>query len=197
MTRCDEPRLRGIGVSSEMRRCLECGREQRIPRNRWGTFKFCSRRCGYRWNAKHNQIEVSCRICDRKFRVIAHRSKTAKYCSRRCYYRAMHLKGSVIVKCRHCGAEFRASPSQKRIYCGRACVNKASRSIWNPAFTTIRKNLEKRGEIIACEQCGFSSVPEILGVHHKDHDRTNNTRTNLAILCPTCHSIEHRKHIPH
>ena len=51
--------------------------------------------------------------------------------------------------------------------------------------------------IETCENCGFNAVPEILGIHHKDKDRTNNDISNLAVLCPNCHSIEHMKHIAH
>lgn len=42
-----------------------------------------------------------------------------------------------------------------------------------------------------CEQCGISSWlgKDIqLQVHHIDGDKTNNTRQNLQILCPNCHS---------
>lgn len=28
-------------------------------------------------------------------------------------------------------------------------------------------------------------------VHHKDHNRTNNTLENLELLCKRCHQLEH------
>ena len=40
----------------------------------------------------------------------------------------------------------------------------------------------------ACERCGAT---ERIGLHHKDHDRTNNQATNLETLCPACHTREH------
>lgn len=41
-----------------------------------------------------------------------------------------------------------------------------------------------------CEICHFS-LYEILEVHHKDRDRSNNSLENLALLCPNCHATEH------
>lgn len=43
-----------------------------------------------------------------------------------------------------------------------------------------------------CEECGISEwrgQKIILQVHHIDGDRSNNTRNNLKILCPNCHSL--------
>jgi 5-methylcytosine-specific restriction endonuclease McrA len=39
-----------------------------------------------------------------------------------------------------------------------------------------------------CAHCGFG-VPAVLEVAHLDGDRTNNTMSNLAILCPNCHKM--------
>lgn len=42
-----------------------------------------------------------------------------------------------------------------------------------------------------CADCGWNKVPEILEVHHLDHNRLNNNPQNLLPLCPTCHNIRH------
>ena len=42
-----------------------------------------------------------------------------------------------------------------------------------------------------CEQCGLTewlNNPIILQVHHIDGNSNNNTRDNLMLLCPNCHS---------
>lgn len=39
-----------------------------------------------------------------------------------------------------------------------------------------------------CELCGETMK---LHVHHKNSDRTNNKKENLAILCPKCHAMCH------
>lgn len=43
-----------------------------------------------------------------------------------------------------------------------------------------------------CEECGISEwrgQKIILQVHHIDGNKSNNTRNNLKILCPNCHSL--------
>jgi Zn finger protein HypA/HybF involved in hydrogenase expression len=109
----------------------------------------------------------------------------------------MHTKGSVSVACRHCGTTFNASPSEKRIYCSKACINKSAKEKFVAKFTTARKAMARRKLLTKCERCGYSETPEILGVHHKDRNRNNNLIDNLEVLCPNCHSLEHRRHIPH
>ena len=197
MTRLDEPRLRGIGISSKFLICKHCGKQCLMPRNRWDTFQFCSRKCLWHWHNENDRVPTACQVCAKGFSVIACRGETAKYCSRGCYYKAMHLKGSVEKPCRHCGTVFRSSPSHQRIYCSRKCVKKAELSVWKPSFTFARKALLARGRLVACEQCGYDAAPEILGVHHKDENRHNNAAENLIVLCPNCHSLAHRQHIPH
>ena len=48
--------------------------------------------------------------------------------------------------------------------------------------------LQARGK--ACERCGYSKY-EILQVHHKDRDRSNNELGNLELICPNCHYERH------
>lgn len=43
-------------------------------------------------------------------------------------------------------------------------------------------------EIGHCEIC---SSKEFLVVHHKDRNRENNARTNLIVMCRSCHAKEH------
>lgn len=69
--------------------------------------------------------------------------------------------------------------------------------VWKPKFTTVRKQMLKKGMINKCQNCGYEKEPKILGIHHIDHNRNNNNISNLAVLCPNCHSIEHMKHISH
>ncbi|MBP9691052.1 HNH endonuclease [Candidatus Woesebacteria bacterium] len=41
-----------------------------------------------------------------------------------------------------------------------------------------------------CERCDYDTF-EILQIHHKDRDRTNNSLENLELICPNCHALEH------
>lgn len=45
-----------------------------------------------------------------------------------------------------------------------------------------------------CERCGQSIDVSVRGTwagHHKDHNRANNIKENLEVLCKKCHQIEH------
>ena len=46
-----------------------------------------------------------------------------------------------------------------------------------------------------CEKCGKKIDVQQRGSwagHHKDHNRQNNTKDNLEVLCKRCHQIEHK-----
>jgi len=139
----------------------------------------------------------NCNECGAQFNHISSRANKAKYCSPTCYHKAMHKKGNTQYKCVHCNIDFLGSLSHKRKYCSRACTNKFSKDVWKAKFTTVRKNMFNRGLLISCKRCGYDVEPKILGVHHKDRNRNNNDLSNLEVLCPNCHSLEHAKHINH
>ena len=45
-----------------------------------------------------------------------------------------------------------------------------------------------------CERCGNYIDATVRGTwagHHKDHNRQNNIRENLEVLCKRCHQVEH------
>jgi hypothetical protein len=53
-----------------------------------------------------------------------------------------------------------------------------------------RRLIKERGR--RCEKCTNSEwlgSPITVEVHHRDGDKRNNNRTNLALFCPNCHSI--------
>lgn len=175
--------------------CKHCGTDFTVPEYRKDTAQYCSRSCMAL--AARSQIRANCLECGSVFSHISSRANKAKYCGPECYHKAMHRKGSVQYKCVHCGTAFLDSPSTKRKYCSKACVNKAHKSEWKPDFTTVRKNMMVRGMLTECVRCGYAEHPEILGVHHKDRNRKNNDLSNLEVLCPNCHSLEHNRHTPH
>ena len=48
-----------------------------------------------------------------------------------------------------------------------------------------------------CERCGkdlLNASRYEWAVHHRDHDRTNNSDSNFELLCKKCHQIEHDCH---
>lgn len=175
--------------------CKNCDKPFEIKKYRINTAKYCSKRCG----ALYVRIiaKTICLICKNEFEHISSRSNKAKYCSKKCYYKAQHLNGSVTFECKHCHKKFLGSPSEKRIYCSRACINKESKKTFVAKYTTVRKKMIIRDMVKKCEICGYNESKEILGIHHKDRNNKNNELSNLMVLCPNCHSLEHRKHISH
>lgn len=177
------------------KKCLQCGIEYYVKPYLIPTSKYCSRSCKNRNNSI--QIKNKCLICNKDFTHISSRCNKAKYCSNPCRYTAHKDKGRTQYTCQHCHKSFNAPLSTKRKFCSRQCVNKSSHLIFKPSFTTVRKAMIARNLIKKCNRCNYNNEPLILGVHHKDRNRNNNDISNLEILCPNCHSLEHLKHISH
>jgi len=133
---------------------------------------------------------ICCQNCSKIFHVRKYRIKTAKWCSVNCR--------RVKCRCLLCDKEITYSPSRKRKYCSKSCANKARHA--DKEFPNKSNNFRRfwvrRGIIQKCEKCGYDEVKEILGIHHIDGNRENNKRNNLMVVCPNCHSLIHRKHIP-
>ncbi len=95
-----------------------------------------------------------------------------------------------------CGKPILASANKKT--CSRGCANKHRAGIKYKInrprdkvkhYKSIKIRLLKmRGK--NCERCGFGKY-EILQIHHKDKNKTNNNFDNLELICPNCHSEEH------
>lgn len=56
---------------------------------------------------------------------------------------------------------------------------------------SYRDLVKSEGLFSECNRCGYSKIVDILHVHHKDRNRSNNDINNLEVLCPNCHSEEH------
>lgn len=114
------------------------------------------------------------------------------FCSLICYGVANRKE----VPCVICGKPILSGLNKKT--CSRVCSNKNRIGIKylqnrpRDKVKSIRRIkvrlLEIRGAV--CERCGYSK-PEILQVHHKDRNRTNNDFVNLELICPNCHYEEH------
>lgn len=96
-------------------------------------------------------------------------------------------------KCVGCGKKF-APGKQGQIYCRRVCVavTRARRNREAGIFPNSREaKATLLGKVAACQRCGWHIEPAVLELHHRDRNARNNHLSNLEVLCPNCHSIDH------
>jgi len=120
------------------------------------------------------------------------RNKGRVYCGMNCYGISCRKETPCVV----CGKPILAG--RHKISCSRACANIYRARVgykYNKPRDKVKgqralklRLLETRGRV--CEKCGYNKY-EILQVHHKDKDRSNNDIENLELICPNCHCEEH------
>lgn len=104
----------------------------------------------------------------------------------------------ITKQCINCGNDFKciARKVKEQVTCSRACSNTYFRSGTNNGnYTTGMQAyrmlaLNKYGNV--CQRCGYNKSILAIEVHHKDHNRENNSIENLEVLCANCHAIHHR-----
>lgn len=122
-------------------------------------------------------------------------------CSPRCLN---ILKGNgSIVECAHCKIDFYKNNSKLEnsrsglYFCSRECKDIGQTYIkaiqpghYGAGYSDYRSRaLKEYGA--SCNRCNYSANIAAIQVHHKDHDKSNNSIENLEVLCANCHSIEH------
>lgn len=58
----------------------------------------------------------------------------------------------------------------------------------------VRARKEMLEELKCCERCGKNLLNVHYTervIHHRDHDRSNNVRSNFELLCKRCHQLHH------
>lgn len=155
----------------QLRRCEICNTdfEADVREINRGNARFCSRSCSAKRSRKDKTPNTECATCKKPlYRMPQKMTRNVSglsFCSQACLSRAKRIGGIESVQ---------ATP-----YRGQDA----------PHF--YRDCAAVRERLVACEQCSYKTHPEILQVHHIDHDRSNNAMSNLKILCPTCHMETH------
>lgn len=126
------------------------------------------------WKSKRKGVLLNCAKCGREFYVHQCRAKRGqvKFCSVIC-----HRSEGIL-------------PKAKPILPGEGLsVPDRVRLRWAEII-----GVKKRQSLIlqrsACERCSFADT-RVLVIHHKDRNPKNNHVSNLEVLCPNCHAIEH------
>lgn len=70
-----------------------------------------------------------------------------------------------------------------------------SKALSNPDDPYFGLHWRKRKAIVEevgrCERCGDDGTGSRLGTHHKDRNKRNHARSNLEVICNSCHAKEH------
>lgn len=142
-------------------------------------------------------VGKTCGICQKAFSVPNSRHATAKYCGDVCRGKAMTRRGRVEAPCKVCNSLFLKVKSSPAVYCSQVCFGIDKRKSLSGSGKCLRKVVFNRLKEVECSSCGYDEHPEILGIHHIDHNHNNNDLSNLAVVCANCHSLEHKKHVVH
>ena len=174
------------------KKCEYCKKEFKI-KNKYPNQRFCSIPCKNRGITTRNGKIKVCLTCSDKF--YTGKASTQKYCSVKCKNNTPVVEIKCV--CKDCKKDFIALTKQpyRPPLCCKQCIQKKSRNRHGKS-----KHYNNRRLVLSvskCEICGYKKNSSILGVHHMDKNRMNNDRSNLKVLCPNCHSLEHAKHIPH
>lgn len=114
------------------------------------------------------------------------------FCSQLCYGKSCRKE----IPCVMCRKLILGGLNKKT--CSRICSNKYREGIKYKIGRPRDKAHQARSLKIKlfkdlgskCKRCEYNR-PEILQVHHKDHNRNNNSIENLELICPNCHCEEH------
>lgn len=153
-------------------------------------------------------IPKVCKYCEQEFvaPLVEHKKGRALFCSRNCSAAWGNLQRRQIQTpnciCSGCGILFYKNDSKKKnsksglYFCNRLCKDRAQRigglaAIQPPHYGTSLQDyraLAFRNLPNECSICGYDRYTRVLEVHHLDGDHSNNSLSNLTILCPTCHT---------
>jgi hypothetical protein len=156
-------------------------------------------------------LTKNCLNCQKAFEAPVRDLKRgrAKYCSLSCssiHTKSLKPKPKSNCICAFCSTEFYLKASKLKAsksglyFCKRVCKDAAQRIEFgligiHPAHynngTHCYRDVAFRNYKLVCNRCGYSKHPEVLEVHHRNCNRTDNSLENLEIICPTCHEENH------
>jgi hypothetical protein len=147
--------------------CIQCGNDffTRVSQD----YACCSLVCANQYKRLTSEAftDLECYVCHEVFsrrKTLLNRSRSGLYfCSRKCKEFAQSLEGGVK----------EIQPS----HYGTAGID--------------YRSLFAEEELI-CARCGYDEFKSCVDIHHIDHDRENNDKSNLIPLCSNCHQGIHR-----
>lgn len=198
------PRLNGLRTSPKLERLERI----ELVSSGWNWWNSC-----IAWLFHLNtimKVYVSCETCKSSFQAEQKEINRGygRFCSRTCSANRDRRSAETNCVCANCTQHFYRSPSKLRnsksgiLFCSRNCKDEAQRiggikEIQPPHYNNGTRNYRDicfRIHGSKCAGCGYDKHNDVVTVHHRDCDRSNNDPINLVPLCPTCHVEVHHGH---
>lgn len=198
-----------------LKNCQFCSKEFEGKTSR---AKYCSSNCKEKARVNRNKVQKICANCGRSF--MGYAKYNHKYCSVACSLK--HSKIVKKLQCIDCGAEFQFIGRTTKLRCDTCWHKNRSNSVMqsrkrkdntvrigvgsghaqhpkhiNNNIQNIKSDVKNYRRLVitgedSCAICGYNKFQQALQVHHKDMNRTNNSKDNLIILCSNCHTVLHK-----
>lgn len=165
----------------------------------YGSGRFCSSRCARGFSTKFKRTEINKRVSEK----LSGRELTESHKQHIAFGRKYDTTITNTRKCAFCDEEFKCKSSDTRQYCSNNCSAKHRSSIREHAMLHLAfdelPNKRKRNRIFdeqqgRCSVCGlkdWNGQPITLELDHISGDRSDESRNNLRLICPNCHSQTH------
>lgn len=139
-------------------------------------------------SALHRLEPLDCKGCGQRFKPRNHR---ARFCSMSCS-RATPRVATPDRICENCGKTYSyTGATAPSVFNRRRLCTKNCRDVTQPDIVG-RDRARKMYPLEPCEVCGLTGGGRGgIERHHRDRNRMNNERENIAFLCPPHHRAAH------
>ncbi len=154
-----------------MKECESCGKQHE---GTYGSGRFCSAACARSFSTKSRREEINKRVSEKmKGQPTSGKPFRPGYDPRRKLFTLKERQLGAEARERIREAKYKEAPFEE------LSIPLKRRKIFE----------EQDGECNHCRLLLWNGVPIKLELHHKDGNNKNNSRDNLELLCPNCHSF--------
>lgn len=141
-------------------------------------------------------VSRKCKVCGNEFKITNGRQKHKIYCSKKCIYKQFNtLKYGN--KCMDCGKIINKSSLRcSKCFIKHRDISGSRNGRWRGGTSEgyqiriYRNIVESAGiDLNRCDRCG--NTHRRMVIHHKNKDHSDNSLSNLRVLCTLCHSRIH------